>query len=173
MLYLLDANTLINAKRDYYQFSRVPEFWDWLIHQGEIGNVKIPSEVYDEFKDTTDKNGKKDDLALWANKKEVKDALLLREEPDPNLVSKVLYEGYTPDPTDDDLVKIGRDPFLIAYALHNIRERCVVTAEASKPKTIGANRKVPDVCNTLNVKHCNLFQLITTLDFRTDWQKFV
>ncbi len=81
MLYLLDANTLINAKRDYYQFSRVPEFWDWLIHQGEIGNVKIPSEVYDEFKDTTDKNGKKDDLALWANKKEVKDALLLREEP--------------------------------------------------------------------------------------------
>ncbi|RPI71776.1 MAG: DUF4411 family protein [Geobacteraceae bacterium] len=28
MLYLLDANTLIDAKRDYFEFERVPEFWE-------------------------------------------------------------------------------------------------------------------------------------------------
>ncbi|MCY4508918.1 MAG: DUF4411 family protein [Acidobacteria bacterium] len=31
MLYLLDANVLIDAHRDYYPLGRVPEFWDWLI----------------------------------------------------------------------------------------------------------------------------------------------
>jgi len=37
MLYLLDANTLIDAKRDYYPIDRVPEFWSWLIFQGQQG----------------------------------------------------------------------------------------------------------------------------------------
>ena len=30
VLYLLDANVLIDANRDYYPIHRVPEFWDWL-----------------------------------------------------------------------------------------------------------------------------------------------
>ena len=34
MLYLLDANVLIDANRDYYQIERVPEFWEWLISCG-------------------------------------------------------------------------------------------------------------------------------------------
>lgn len=37
MLYLLDANVLIDANRDYYPISRVPEFWDWLVHLGHRG----------------------------------------------------------------------------------------------------------------------------------------
>ncbi len=31
MLYLLDANVLIDADRDYYPIDRVPEFWDWIL----------------------------------------------------------------------------------------------------------------------------------------------
>lgn len=78
MLYLLDANTLIDAKRDYYPISRIPEFWDWIIYQGKQGNLKIPIEVYEEFSDTKDKNGEKDSLATWADQIEVKESLLLR-----------------------------------------------------------------------------------------------
>ena len=37
MIYLLDANTLIDAKRDYFQFERVPEFWEWIAHKGSEG----------------------------------------------------------------------------------------------------------------------------------------
>lgn len=74
MLYLLDANTLIDAKRDYYAIDRVPEFWSWLIHQGQRGRIKIPVEVYEEFSDTKDKDDKKDALATWADQIEVKDA---------------------------------------------------------------------------------------------------
>lgn len=45
MLFLLDANVLIDAHRDYYPLDRVPEFWSWLEHQGENGRAAIPVEV--------------------------------------------------------------------------------------------------------------------------------
>ncbi len=106
MLYLLDANVLIDANRDYYHLRRVPEFWKWLIHVGTEGLVKLPREVYEEIKDGND------DLAEWIKQPEVKDALLLDAEAKPALVSRVVEEGYAPDLTDDQLERVGRDPFL-------------------------------------------------------------
>ena len=41
MLYLLDANVLIDANRDYYPLERVPEFWDWLLDRAARQHVKI------------------------------------------------------------------------------------------------------------------------------------
>ena len=41
MLFLLDTNVLIDANRDYYALDRVPEFWDWLVHFGTEGQVKM------------------------------------------------------------------------------------------------------------------------------------
>ena len=49
MLYLLDANVLIDANRDYYPIARVPEFWDWLIHVAGRSQVKVPLEIYEEL----------------------------------------------------------------------------------------------------------------------------
>ncbi len=72
MLYLLDANTLIDAKRDYYPIDRVPEFWDWLVFHGQQGNIKIPIEVYEEFADTKDKDGNKDAWLRGQSKWELK-----------------------------------------------------------------------------------------------------
>lgn len=48
MLYLLDANILIDADRDYYPIGRVPEFWGWLFSLANNQNVKIPREIYEE-----------------------------------------------------------------------------------------------------------------------------
>ena len=170
-LYLLDANTLIDAKRDYYPISRVPEFWEWLIYQGRQGKIKIPIEVYEEFSDTRDKDGEMDELADWAASKEVKDALLFIEQAEQDLVARITYGGYLPNPTDDQLKKIGRDPFLISYALRDIENRCIVTTESSKPKSQGANRHIPDVCNDFNIRCINNFQMIKELNFSTSWQK--
>lgn len=170
MIYLLDANTLIDAKRDYYPIDRVPEFWDWLIFQGELGSIKIPIEIYEEFSDSKDIKGNKDTLASWAENPEVKGALLFAEEADPSLVSQVTYQGYAPDPTDDELETIGRDPFLISYALKDPGDRCIVTTEGSKPKRKRSNRHVPDVCNDFGIKSVNNFQLIRILNFSTNWQ---
>ena len=171
MLYLLDANTLIDAKRDYYPIDRIPEFWEWLIFMGESDSIKIPIEVYEEFSDTKDKDGKKDDLATWSERSEVKEALLLKEDAEKSLVSRITYAGYDFDLTDDDLVKIGQDPLLLSYALKDVEKRCIVSTEVSKPSKRGANRKVPDVCRDLNIRCINNFQMIRELNFNTNWNK--
>ena len=49
MIYLVDANVLIDANRDYYPIERVPEFWEWLIEMGQLGHVKVPQEIYEEI----------------------------------------------------------------------------------------------------------------------------
>jgi len=109
---------------------RVPEFWDWLIFHGQQGSIKIPIEVYEEFSDTKDKDGKKDDLATWAEQEDVKEALLFEEEAEQDLVARITYGGYVANPTDDELKTIGRDPFLISYALRELQDPCIVTTES-------------------------------------------
>jgi hypothetical protein len=170
LLYLLDANTLIDAKRDYYAIDRVPEFWAWLVFQGQQGNIKIPIEVYEEFADTKDKDGNKDPLATWADQQVVKDALLFEEEAEQDLVARITYGGYVPNPTDDQLTKIGRDPFLVSYALKDPENRCIVTTEASKPSRLGANRHIPDVCGSLGITCINSFEMFRQMNFSTNWQ---
>ncbi len=163
MLYLLDANVLIDANRDYYPIERVPEFWEWLENVGENGNVKIPLEVYEEISDGHDI------LADWAKQEQIKIALLFQEEVDVSLVSYVTDQGYASDLTDDEVEKIGRDPFLIAYALKNKESRCLVTTEVSRPTRQRANRHLPDVCAEFEVVCYNTFEFVRALNFSTRW----
>jgi len=171
VLYLLDANTLIDAKRDYYPIDRVPEFWDWIAFQGRQGAIKVPIEIYEEFSDTRDKHGNKDPLAEWAYQEDVKNALLLEEEAEQDLVARITYGGYLPNPTDDELKRVGRDPFLLSYALKDLENRCIVTTETSKPSRLGANRHIPDVCRDVGIICINNFQMIRELNFSTSWNE--
>lgn len=171
MLYLLDANTLIEAKNFYYPIERVPEFWEWLLYQGSVGVIKVPSEIHDEIVDKTTKKDQKDDLALWAESADFKDCLLFDEEVDQMRVAQITYGGYTPQPTEDNLVTMGNDPFLLSYALADTKHRVVVTTEVSKPKRQGANRHIPDVAKDFGIRSINTFQLIHELNFTTNWKK--
>ena len=164
MLYLLDANVLIDANRDYYPMHRVPEFWEWLAHVGRNGFVKIPIEVYEEIKEGGD------NLADWIKQDQIRAALLLEEEVDVGLVSQAVNAGYADDLTDDEVERIGRDPFLVAYALADNGNRCIVTTESSKPSRQRANRHLPDVCSTFGVACSNTFQFVRELDFSTSWK---
>ncbi|TPV93792.1 MAG: DUF4411 family protein [Myxococcales bacterium FL481] len=170
MLYLVDASTLISAKNSYYPLDRVPEFWDWLVHNGSVGTLKIPIETYEEFQDKAPPSGKKDDLALWADLGHVREALLLDEEIIRDHVTRITYDGYVKNPTDEDLEKMGRDPLLISYALRDTTNRCIVTNEISKPRRKHANRHIPDVCADFGIRCINIFALIQKLNFSTRWQ---
>jgi len=165
VLYLLDANVLITAKNTYYAIARVPEYWDWLIYMGETNHVKIIQEVYEEVKDGGD------ELSTWAKQDEVKSALLFDETVDIARVRQVASDGYAPDLTDDELEKIGRDAFLIAYAMADLGNRTIVTTEVSKPRRLRANRHIPDVCTDFDVPCCDSFELTAALDFTTGWKK--
>jgi hypothetical protein len=166
VLYLLDANILITAANTYYDIKRVPEFWSWLTHQGTSGRVKVPVEMYEEVLEGR-KQG--DELLDWANDDKVRTALLLGEAAKPELVRRVVCEGYAKDLKDDEVERLGRDPFLIAYALGN-GARSIVTTEVSKPTKIRHNRHVPDVCMSLKVEWCGPWQFNEKLGFKTDWK---
>ena len=166
MLYLLDANVFIDANRDYYPLDRFPEFWDWLVAMGEHGSIKIPREIYEEV--VHPPPVRYDDVVDWLRGN--RDPLLLGEEVDASLVAQVVEQGYASDLTDDEIEKIGRDPFLIAYAMVDVQERCVVTNERSRPNRTRANRHIPDVCLDLGVRPYDTFRFIRELDFRTDWR---
>jgi hypothetical protein len=168
MLYLLDTNVLITANNLYYPVERVPEFWHWLRHVSADGLVKMPQEMFDEVKDGR-KDGKKDLLFGWLQTPSVKDSLLMDEEADEHLVRSVMDVGYAADLTDDEIPQLGNDPFLIAYALADVDNRCVVTTEVSKPKRKRQNRHIPDVCQTMGVKCIDTFELLRILDFSTSW----
>lgn len=164
MLYLLDADTLITGDRRAYPLARFPVFWDWLVHQGATGRVKIAVEQFEEV--TTGKG----DLVDWLKGASVRAALVLDEEADPAVVAQVVAQGYAPDLDEQELEQLGRDPFLIAHALREPGRRTVVTFEVSKPSKRRANRKVPDVCRAVGVPCCDLYRLIRDLDFTTDWR---
>ena len=159
MLYLLDANVLIDADRDYYTIDRVPEFWEWLLAQAAAGRMKIPLEMYEEVV------AGRGALPDWLKKHRV--VMTLDESVDDDLVRTMTENGYASDLTDEEIEKLGRDPFLIAYALVDFGSRRIVTTETSRPRRQRANRKVPDVCDYFNIPHCNTFQLVRDLDFRT------
>lgn len=168
MLYLLDANVLITAHNLYYPIDAVPEFWAWLVHKGGSGDLKMPLENYEEVKDgSTDEE--KDLLFGWIKAAEIKTAILFNEEVDASVVARVIDEGYAPDLTDDEVVQIGRDPFLIAYALASPANRCVVTTEVSAPSKQRQNGRIPDVCATMGIACCNTFAMTKALGFKTAW----
>lgn len=159
MLYLLDASTLIRANADYYPLERIPHFWQWLIECGRAGRVKIPNEIADEV------TAGRDEVADWLKGQDAKAALRLAERVDVSSLRYVVANGYSPDLDATEVQKIGKDPFLVAYALGKV-DRTVVTKELSKPSKQRANRKVPDVCNVCGVAWLNDFGFYRAADFR-------
>jgi hypothetical protein len=158
-LYLLDANVLIRAHADYYPLDRIPQFWIWLIEQSAAGTIKMPRLIYDEVA------GSSDMLGTWLGQSEVKASLILTEPTDRTRVLRVIEHGYAPDLNDVEIVRIGRDPLLVAAALGG-SDRLVVTRENSRPSAQRANRRVPDVCATFGLTAINDFALYRRLNFR-------
>ncbi|EKY3196889.1 DUF4411 family protein [Cronobacter turicensis] len=167
-LFLVDANVLINAHTLYYPLGRVPEFWDWVLYNAKNNFLKIPSEIIEEIQ-----GGESDQHALWTHEKANKRCLTLNESFNVAHLTKIIEEGYAPDLNEIELETIGKDPFLISYAMADIKNRVVVTNEISKPSKRRQNRKVPDVCDHFNIKWCNVYDLLRELDFTTNWKSRV
>lgn len=161
MVYLLDANALISAHNGWFALNRVPEFWLWLLHHAEAGIIKMPAETYAEVESGND------DLAAWMKEAEHKKVLRSVEDVGGGKVQQVLGK-YGDDLTEDEIITIGQDPFLIAAVLGHA-DRVVVTGETSAPAKKRTNRKVPDICNDLGVPWRSPVEFIKELNFTTGW----
>jgi hypothetical protein len=167
-MHLIDANILITAHNTYYPTNRIPEFWSWILNKAQAGLVKMPLEMIEEVQGGTG-DAEKDLLFDWLQQDGVIPVLRLEEEVDPHHLQKVLDDGYGQNLTDVDIEKIGRDPFIMAYAMASPADRHVVSNEISRPNAQGANRKIPDICKQFGLSSCNAFRLIRQLDFKTAW----
>jgi Domain of unknown function (DUF4411) len=166
MLYLIDASSIIDAKDLYYVIDRVPEYWTWLLHQGEAGHLKIPVEIFDEISPGPNKA---DPFHIWRKDAATARVLVLGEDTDITTVQHVLDQGYGNNLTEDELITIGKDPFLIAAAF-GMDDRTIVTSEKSKLTATRKNRQIPDVCNDLGIRWITPFGLNVELDFKTSWR---
>ena len=123
-------------------------------------------EIFDEISPGPNRQ---DPFHVWRKDAATATALVLDEDVDIAAVQHVIQTGYGANLTEDDLINIGKDPFLIAAALGK-PDRVVVTSEVSKKSARSKNRRIPDVCDDLGIAWITPFKLNAVLDFKTNWQ---
>ena len=167
MLYLLDANVLIEANAYYYEAGRVPHFWQWLSRLASEGKAKTPAVILGEITPAESDTA----FVSWMTANE--DLLLLNEPVSLPSYHEVLRRGYEiPRSMAESLstAKVTNDAVLISHALLDSQSRCVVTMERfqdpnpTMPKPL--NRRIPLVCHRLGISCISTFDLIRELDFR-------
>lgn len=155
MRYLLDSNTYIQAKNQYYGMDICPAYWDWLDKQfasGELGSIDM---IGRELKDGND------ELAQWAKdrpKHFVANDDEATQKVFTEIVTSVMNGSYNSGNRDNFLAKA--DPWIIAKA--KSIGATVVTHEAvvsSAKKVV----KIPNICHEFEVPCISTFQLLRDL----------
>lgn len=142
MRYLLDANTLITAKNDYYAFGLCPGFWQWLEQEAGSGQVLSIERIRTELEQG------RDELATWATKHR---AFFEPDDQESLAAMKTVTDWVQArdfTATAKRVFFACADPYLIAYALAH--GHTLVSHEVHVP---GQKNKVkiPTVCLGLNV----------------------
>lgn len=156
MNYLLDANTYIQAKNQYYGMDICPAYWEWLDLQFEQGVVASVDMVGQELKDGND------ELMLWVK---ARPAHFLENNDDDtqgafgHVAAFVAAGDYNPGNRDDFLAKA--DPWIIAKAM-SIGATVVTHESALAPHS--KKVKVPNICDQFGVPCINTFQFLRTLN---------
>ncbi len=141
-MYIFDSVSLIHAYRDDFPpKGKHSNFWNWLDNIGEQEGIIIPEKVFEELSNKTD--GLSKFLTKQPN---------LKNEPTINCLSILpqVLSTYG-ELSDVDIEKLEKkaDPYVISHALE--LNATVVSSEVSEPYKIGVNKKIPDICDTLDV----------------------
>lgn len=158
MRYLLDANTYIQAKNQYYGMDICPAYWHWLDLQYEKGVIGSVDMIAKELKDGND------DLAHWVRDRPAH--FIKNDDIDTQLiftqiVHKIMTGDYNPGNRDDFLAKA--DPWIIAKA--KSIGATIVTHESFVHA--GTRKvKIPNICQQFEVPCLNTFQFLRELNAR-------
>lgn len=154
MKYLLDTNTFIQAKNDYYRFSFCPGYWSWILRKHQEDLIFSVDNIRTELLDGND------DLTQWT--KNCPKTLFLK--PHSSLPASLTVTAQWADTQSYTVAAMSTflasaDYYLIAYA-HSL-QFTLVTQEKSHPES-KKRVMIPDVCNGLGVRHIGLFELLET-----------
>jgi len=153
--YLLDSNTYIQAKNQYYGMDICPAYWEWLDHQfqqGALGSIEM---VGQELKDGND------ELAKWA--KEHPEHFVSNDDHETQqvfteIINFVMAGNYNDGNRESFLDKA--DPWIIAKA-KSIGATVVSHESRLAPET--KKVKIPNICHEFGVPCINTFQLLREL----------
>jgi len=157
--YLLDANTYIQAKNEYYQMDVCPGYWDWLDQQFASDSLASVSMVYKELKEFGD------ELSDWVKERKVQFLDVSDEVTQvyfSEIAEYVVQIGNLKPGNLENFLE-GADPWLIAKA-REINAN-VVTHEVLAPES-SRKVKVPNICEVFGVEYINTFQMLRTLEAR-------
>lgn len=152
MAYLIDANTLIQAKNEYYGFDLCPGFWSLLLRENAAGEVFSIDRIRHELERGND------ELADWAKTRGNGFFQPINAQ---TMVEMTAVSNWVQNQDFTDTAKreffVGADPFLIAHALAH--GHTVATHEVHKE---GERKKVkiPTVCRGLNVPCVRTFAML-------------
>ena len=155
MRYLLDANTYIQAKNQYYGMDICPAYWSWLEQQYHLGIIGSIDMISRELKEGND------DLADWV-KVRPQHFIPNDDEETQSIFTEIVHavmEGdYNSGNRDSFLAKA--DPWIIAKA--KVMDATVVSHEAHlTPNT--KKVKIPNICQQFEVPCINTFELLREL----------
>lgn len=158
MRYLLDANTYIQAKNQYYGMDICPAYWSWLDEQFKQGLVCSVDMISRELKDGND------DLAIWVcdhSSHFIENDDESTQQAFTDIVQFVMDGNYNAGNRDNFLAKA--DPWIIAKAktigATVVTHECFVVQNTKKVK-------VPNICQEFDVTCINTFQLLRELKAR-------
>ncbi|QOJ27503.1 MAG: DUF4411 family protein [Ignavibacteriales bacterium] len=152
--YCLDANVLIQAWQKYYNPKFCPDYWGILDKLGQEKRIFIPEQVFDEIVRT------EDDLTKWLKKSQIPIVKITLS------VTQCLQKIYSADHKHRLLVDNIRgrslaDPWVIAHAMN---EKATVVTKENKETALNSTRiKIPNVCESMNVRWMDDFQFITEI----------
>ncbi|MBE0469894.1 MAG: DUF4411 family protein [Methyloprofundus sp.] len=158
MRFLLDANTYIQAKNQYYGMDICPAYWDWLDLKFELGELASIEMVGIELK------AGNDELAQWARDRPHH---FISNDDEPTqqvfttIVQSLMAGDYNAGSRDNFIAKA--DPWIIAKA--SVLGATVVSHESRLEPTT-KKVKVPNVCEEFGVTCINTFELLRTLQAR-------
>lgn len=160
-IYVVDSNFFIEAHRINYPLDIAFSFWNKVKQLAEEGKIisidKVKSEIYD----------KNDALEAWCltNLPEdfFKDTSLVISEYS-QISGWAISRGdhYLRNAINEFLDADEADAFIVAFVLADPLNRVVVTQEISQPNRI-SKIKIPDVCNTFNLRYLSTIQMFREL----------
>lgn len=161
MIYLLDANTLIEAKNRYYRMTVCPAYWSWVQRSQGAGIVSSIDFVGEELKRGND------ELAEWA--KAQVDLFLPVSDDDTQqafgaVAAHVAAQASVMKAGALEEFLAGADPWLIAKAMA-LKDSVVVTHEQFNPQ-IKRKFSIPNVCQHFGVQWIDTFELLSRTDAR-------
>ena len=152
-VYLLDANVLIEAHRNYYAFDIAPSFWDRINQQAHLGVCAIIDRVYQEIVQSEDA------LSKWVRNTYQGDIVTSSTPGITSAYSKIIgrvqADNQFKESAKREFAQCA-DSWLVAHGVaHNA---CIVTREV--PADSKKKVKIPNECNKYGVIYITPFDFL-------------